>query len=489
MSVFTFKRIIMRNKVIFYLNGTRHQVGPDKSKMMLAEYLRYDQALTGTKIVCSEGDCGACSVLRYFPHIDGAENNNYIAINSCITLVANLDASSLITVDHLQRGDELHETQRAMLENHGSQCGFCTPGLVMSLAAIVEKKLARNETSITEKEAKNAMTGNLCRCTGYCSIIDAAKDIDLHKCQSLKERFYSKEQAADLREAFKTSVAMEDAGFRYFAPSTINEATAFYNDHSDVKIIASSTDLGVVHNKRKLKLTNLLSLHLVKELYEIKETDGNIIVGARVSLTEFRHYLKHNIKEFAHYLDVFASPQIKNIATVVGNVANASPIGDLPPALLAIRANAIIKGPTAQRIIALEDFFLDYRKTDLKSNEIITAISFEKPDKNLFIRLFKNSNRKDLDISAVNLALVYNNVFTIAAGGVAAIPLRLKKTEDFLNQNTLSQSTIEDAVKVLHAEFTPLSDVRASSSYRHILIENYFRRALKQLIKKKEVSE
>lgn len=468
----------MRNKIVFYLNGKRQELGAEFAGMMLGDYLRYEKSLTGTKIVCAEGDCGACSVLRFFPEAKGTDGNHYQAINSCITVVANLDGSSLVTVDALKDKNELHVSQAAMVKCHGSQCGFCTPGFVMALTGLVEEKVARKETTIESQEAKNCMTGNLCRCTGYQPIIDAALAMDLKTATSVKERFFSDHQKAALSESFKTGVALESDGFSYAAPKTISEALSYLKANPDAKIVGSATDLGVVHNKRKITLTKLLSLHLIPELYDITLVNNEITLGARVTMTELRHFVKDKCAELAHYLDVFASPQIKNTATVVGNIANASPIGDTPPALLALNASVIINGTKSVR---LSEFFLAYRKTALASGEIITGIKFPLPKKEADFKLYKNANRKDLDISAVNFGMHVEwtdktktaiKEITIAAGGVAATPLRLKLTEDFLKTSL----DIEAAVKILHSEFKPLSDVRATGAYRHVLVENFFRR-------------
>jgi xanthine dehydrogenase small subunit len=281
-----------------------------------------------------------------------------------------------------------------------------------------------------------------------------------------------------LEEAFKKGVALESNEFSYCAPKSIQEALDYLKANPDARIVGASTDLGVVHNKRKITLTKLLSLHLIEELYQIKEQNGMITLGARVTMNEFRHFMKDHSPEFAKYLDVFASPQIKNLATVVGNVANASPIGDTPPALLALNAWVVING---NKEMKLEDFFLAYRKTALAPGELITHIKLPVPRKGSDYRVFKNANRKDLDISAVNFAIHVEwkdqnkkeiSQITMAAGGVAAIPLRLKQTEQFLKQ----QLDVDGAVKILHSEFKPLSDVRATAAYRHVLVENFLRR-------------
>jgi xanthine dehydrogenase small subunit len=468
----------MRNEVVFYLNGKRHNVGAHHAGMMLADYLRYEKNLTGTKIVCAEGDCGACSVLRFFPHSKGTDSNNYLPINSCITVVANLDGSSLVTVDALKDKSEMHEAQKAMIKCHGSQCGFCTPGFVIALTGLVEEKLSRKETDLTVQEAKNCMTGNLCRCTGYQPIINSALAMDLEKAESVKKRFFTDHQRDVLNESFLTGLVLKSDDFSYAAPKTIKEALDYLAANPDARIVGAATDLGVIHNKRKITLSKLLSLHLIPELYEMSITNDDVVsIGARVTLNEFRHLIKDKCPELAHYLDVFASPQIKNLATLVGNVANASPIGDTPPALLALNATVVIN---KTKEIRLSEFFLAYRKTALKAGEIITAIKFSLPKTNSDFKLYKNANRKDLDISSVNLAIYVEwkdisktaiQEISIAVGGVAATPLRLVQTEDALKQSL----DLESAIKVLHAEFKPISDVRASGAYRHVLVENFFR--------------
>ncbi len=471
----------MRNKIIFYLNGKRKEEGADKASMMLADYLRYDQSLTGTKIVCAEGDCGSCSVLRYFPQV----SDQYLPVNSCITLLAQLDGSSLVTVDALKKNDQFHESQKAMITCHGSQCGFCTPGFVIALTGLVEEKVAKKEITISSAEAKNCMTGNLCRCTGYQPIINAALAMDLKNCESVKERFSSVPQATELQKAMTESLTIVSDTFKFYAPKTMKEALDILKKNPGIRIMASATDLGVVHNKRKIKLNQILSLHLIDELYKIQESGGLITIGARVTIAEFRSFVKKSIPEFANYLDVFASPQIKNIGTIIGNVANASPIGDTPPAFLALKATVLIEGPQGKKEIPLSDFYLGYRKINLSLEEIITGLKFMIPEKSSTLRLFKNANRKDLDISAVNFAIkvdwkdeknkIISDV-TIAAGGVAATPLRFKKTEKFILTHGLTSQNLDQAIKEMHSEFNPLSDVRATAAYRHVIVENYFKR-------------
>ncbi len=511
----------MRDKVIFYLNGERREIGLPQAGLMLADFLRYEVGLTGTKIVCAEGDCGACTVLRYFPQATFRTNlkknfkanfktdsktnlkkPQFVPVNSCITTVAQMDGSSLVTVDALAvhkfdaaRSDltQLSPVQESMVKCHGSQCGFCTPGFVMALQGLVEKKLKKKGDAncrISAADAKNALTGNLCRCTGYQPIIDSAVSLDLKQCQSVADRFFSTIQDKDLRAIIEKPLHLKSDSFEFYAPTSLKAATQYLGRHKDARLLAAATDLGVFHNKRKLRLQKTLSFHLLPELYEIKTVAKKwVSVGARVTLSELRRFIRTLSPEFARLLDLFASPQIKNVATLIGNVANASPIADTPPFLLASDATIELVGPRGRRSISIDDFFIAYRKTAVKHGEFISAIRFLLPTKNEKLQLRKVSARKDLDIAAVNSAFrmtwAKNDSAVIedlrlAIGGVAAIPLRLKKTEKCLIGQTLTVEAIEKAMPILQAEITPLSDVRGSSAYRRVLVENLLRRFLNE---------
>lgn len=464
-----------RDKVIFYLNGVRHEAGPEHARMMLADYLRYVKSLTGTKIVCAEGDCGACSVLRYFP----LEGKDFLPINSCITTVAQMDASSLVTVDALAQSG-LTPVQDAMVRCHGSQCGFCTPGFVVALTGLVEKKLARGDAGakIAEKEAKNALTGNLCRCTGYQPILEAAQSIPLANCEPLAKRFLTPAIQRDLKSVLKSSLVMQSDAFTFLAPTKLAELKKIKH----ARFIGAGTDLGVQHNKRKTRLENLVSLHLIPELYTAKKAKGTLTVGARVTLSRLREYTKGS--ELARFLDLFASPQIKNVATLVGNVGNASPIADTPPFLLASDALLHTLGPRGKRKLPFGEFFLGYRKTALRPGECITAIEFPLEAKNEKIALYKASQRKDLDISAVNAAFRFSfmdkNITSakIALGGVAATTIRLPKLEKFLAGKDLSSELTDKAAGLLQDEIRPLSDLRGSAAFRRVLAGNFLRQFL-----------
>ena len=482
-----------RNQVVFYLNGKRQEVSAEQSRKMLSDYLRYDLSLTGTKVVCAEGDCGACSVLKLFPRkAPPGSQNNFIPMNSCIMTVAQMDGASLVTVDALAKENkettELSPVQKAMLACHGSQCGFCTPGFVVAITGAIESKICSKkrggECGLTSQEAKNALTGNLCRCTGYQPIIDAATSIDFSQLESVAQRFYSKTQEKDLKKTQSTPVLLNHQKFSIYAPTTIKDAVNYFAKHKDARLIAASTDLGVLSNKGKIKFEKLLSLHLIPELYELKKLGkGRISVGARVTLSELRLFLRDLAPQFASFLDLFASPQIKNVATLIGNVGNASPIADTPPFLLVSDAIVHIASPKGKRKVPLDQFYLDYRKTILKVGEIITSIDFAIPKKNESLALYKTSQRKDLDISIVNTAIrvSWRNAektaikeINIAMGGIAATPLRFKKTENFLKGAENTEIILAKALAILHGEINPLSDLRGGSAYRRVLVENLF---------------
>lgn len=482
----------MRSHIVFYLNGVRHEVGGAHAGWMLADYLRQERALTGTKVVCAEGDCGACTVLRYFPRASEG-TARFLPVNACIATVAQMDGSSIVTVDALSEAGEspagFTPVQKAMMECHGSQCGFCTPGFVMALTGLVEKRLCgENKAPIGAQEAKNALTGNLCRCTGYQPIIDAAVGVPVRQCQPLRERFWSAAQEKDLQKALATAVAFKADGFSFFAPRTLKEVSAYLRRHRDARLLAAGTDAGVVHNKRKARLAHAVSLHLVKELYAVKAVGkGRLRVGARVTLSELRRAVKGPIPELARFLDLFASPQIKNVATLAGNVGNASPIADMPPFLLAADAVVHLYGAGARRTVPLDRFYLGYRKTALRRGELIAAIEFDVPGAQEKLALYKASQRRDLDISAVNAAFRAQwgdgrrlKGIRIALGGMAATPLRLKKTEAALLAGPIDETALDRAVEVFHGEMEPLSDLRGSGAYRRVVSESLLRRFFRE---------
>lgn len=477
-----------RDYLLVELNGEIRKIQHQTAGLMLSDFLRYERCLTGTKVVCAEGDCGACTVLK--APLSGA----FESMNSCIAPLALVDGTSVVTVEALASTTEhgqkkLTPAQDAMVQCHASQCGFCTPGFVMALTGLVEKKLAQKAvTPISEKEAKNVFTGNLCRCTGYQPILEAACKVDLKQCSPLSKTF-TKNRAA-LKKAVKTPVLIQHNDFTLYAPTELKQAAQYLAKNKEARLLGFCTDLGVQSNKGKIFLNHTVSLHLVEEIKKMSvikpasnKKPSRLRVGAAVSLSELRRKVQPSVPEFARFLDIFASPQIKNVATLAGNIANASPIADTPPFLLVANTVLHIVGPKGKRKIPLETFYVGYKKTALRAGELIAAIEFDLPSKSEKLGLYKISQRKDLDISTVNGAFRANlskdgqlQTIALALGGVAAVPLRLKKTEKFLLGKKPSGENLQKALQVLHTEITPLSDMRGTSAFRRITTENIFLR-------------
>ena len=467
------------DQITFYLNGTKESVPSHLSHLTLSDYLRYERNLTGTKVVCAEGDCGACSVLKINTQTPGP----LTAVNSCIHPLVNCHGNHIVTVEALAQKEKLHPSQKAMIDCHGSQCGFCTPGFVVALAGLCEKKKVEGEKLIKAAEVKNALTGNLCRCTGYESIIEAGVEMDPLAQASLTERYHTPEVQADLNKITARPMEINSSKFSFYAPKKLEDAQKYLAQNSDCQIVAGATDLGVVYNKRFDRPKKLLSLHLISECYRLEQKQGRVFVGAQVTLSALRNFLKKDFPEYSHYLDVFASPLIKNNSTLIGNIQTASPIGDNAPVMLTTDALVHLYNGTQAREVALKDYFKSYRVTEKRPEELITGISFQIPS-NKYYKIEKVCVRKDMDISIVNMAVAIENQngtissIEIALGGVAATPIRLKKTEAFLKNKKIDDSVLENALKMAQTEFTPLSDHRASAGYRRTLVHNLLKHHL-----------
>jgi len=488
----------MRDYAFFYLNGQAHKVRGKDLFLNLSDFLRIQKGLTGTKVVCAEGDCGACGVLRAFPKPQSKEVASFEAINSCIIRVGQMDGSSLVTVEALKdlapEGD-LHPAQKSMIECHGSQCGFCTPGFVIALAGAADKKQLD-----TEQAVKNELTGNLCRCTGYLPIIEAGLKMDTSKLKKLSSVFLNSEMLNELKKVQKQSLyslveADNNETYCFEAPATQKDLRVFRKAQPKSTLLGAGTDLGVAANKGRFRGKHFLSLHLLPELYLVKHSSKKLQIGARTTLNEFRKLLEvHPVLE--KFLHVFASPQIKNLGTVVGNVANASPIGDMPPLLLALDADLEIFTPSSPktRWIKLSDFYKAYKVTDLKVGEIIWSIRMNLPHANDHYQISKVSQRRDLDISCVNTGFVFRpsirksqgtlkaDEVRLALGGVGPTPLRLRATEEHLLSEGLSEDQIPVLLDLAQQEIQPLSDLRGSEAYRRLLAHGLLKKFFNEVL-------
>ena len=467
----------MRDYILVYINGKRNEVRGEAVFRSLAEYLRYDQQLTGTKVVCAEGDCGACTLLVADVGAERGDDGRlrYRAINSCITSVHHLDGCSVVTVEGLRDGRELSAVQTALAENHASQCGFCTPGFVCSVTALYDDK-----DVISAKDVKNYCTGNLCRCTGYKAIIDGALSVDRQKLRRVKDRYHDKSMLTDLLQHQLLPVRITANGRCYDRCVTLAEALALKAQDLDRGIVAGATDLGVLANKNRLKRTKFLSLAGIAELRKIELGPATIEVGAAVNLSALERVLDHQLPEFARYLHLFASPQIKHAATLVGNIANASPIGDTMPPLLVLDARLRIQKVAGRvREVRLADFYKGYKVMDLAPDELITQVIL--PRLVLYrqvFRVYKVSKRKDLDISTVSAAFFLSlqagviEEARIAFGGVGPYPSRIPALEAQVNGLTVSDAANVGLARQVRSHITPIDDLRGSASLRQDLAAN-----------------
>ncbi len=483
-----------RSEISFYLNGQKQTVTGEQTLVTVSDFLRYRKNLTGTKVVCAEGDCGACTAL--FAPIHEAETElRFKAINTCIFPVVNLDGAHLVTVEGLAMGpDELHPVQDAMIKCHGSQCGFCTPGFVCAMAAMTEDVLLKQkktggELELTEKKVKNSLTGNLCRCTGYQPIIEAALKTDLRKITALAKRYSSKAQLNELQKLAKTPVILEWTGGKVFLPTSIKQAAELKAKNKNLKIIAGATDLGVQVNKGRTTYTEVMSLQNIPQLWKVTATKSKLSVGARVSLARLQRYIESHDPELNRILNIFASPQIKNTGTLVGNAVNGSPIGDMIPYLLASDAEVVVVSKSGTRRIPISKFYLGYKKLALKQNEIVVSIEIPRRNEHDLLRLFKVSLRKDLDISAVTFAMRVRyfpktrdiQTARIVFGGVGPTVKRLDHFEKKWQGRQFNRDLLAGLALDIENHINPISDVRGSREYRLKLCKNLVIRAAHEL--------
>ncbi len=406
------------------------------------DWLRETRLLTGTKEGCNEGDCGACTVMV-------TDENGAKALNACILLLPQLHGKALRTIEGMAGPDGLaHPVQDAMVAHHGSQCGFCTPGIVVSLATAHLNGATNHDQQLA---------GNLCRCTGYAPIIRAAQAA----------------QGADvpdwMHDDLKALKGVSALAPAYIADST-DDLAAWYLDNPDATLIGGATDVGLWLTKRLLDLPKVAFLSGIKELKQIKITGNEIRFGAGVTITDLEQLMQDHHPSFAAMLRRFASTQIRNAATIGGNIANGSPIGDGPPALMALGAVLHLRRGSQTRELALEDFFIEYGKQNRKPGEFIEAISIAKQADNL--RCYKLSKRFDQDISAVcgcfNIVVEAGKITAarIAFGGMAGTPQRARHVETALIGQRWTMQTITAASKEFASDYTPMSDMRASAGYR-----------------------
>lgn len=454
----------------FLLNQQLREETTLSPNLTVLNYLREHVNKTGTKEGCGSGDCGACTVV-----LGEVVNGRlqYRSVNSCLTFVSALHGKQLITIEDLKNGNDLHPVQQAMVDFHGSQCGFCTPGFIMSMFA-----LAKTKADASRDEIMEALAGNLCRCTGYRPIIDAAES--LKQNQTLKDQFTEHEQQTidRLQNITAPKLNYEFDNKFAFSPSNSDELAQILLDNPDAHILAGGTDLALQVTQFNRELEKIVYVGNVADIKTIKETDTHIEIGANVTLTDAYTVLSSYFPSFGHLLHRFASLQVRNQGTLGGNIANASPIGDAPPLLIALNASILLRRGDSIREMPLEDYFVNYKVTKQQPSEFIQTIRIPKPETNQTFEAYKVSKRIDDDISAVcaafNFTLKNDEIkdVRVAFGGMAAIPERAKNCEKVLLNQPFSQQTIQNAMQALADDFQPISDFRASKEYRSEIAAN-----------------
>ena len=482
-------RTAANGTIRFVLDGLVNEVQCANPTRTVLDFLREDLGRTGTKEGCAEGDCGACTVV--LGELDGA-GVRFRAVNACIQFLPTLDGKELFTVESLKGADgALHPVQQAMVDCHASQCGFCTPGFVMSLFALYKSVDRPSREAIND-----AIAGNLCRCTGYRPIVDAGErmydygndprraDASWMNCSfsSPGDRQPSRgerEMIERLRAIERRDMLTIGAGGRrYFAPTRIPDLAAIRVEHPHARIVAGCTDVGLWVTKQHRDLDTVIYVGNVVELKTIAVTDSRIEIGAAASLTDAFAALVIHYPELDELFRRFASPPIRNAGTLGGNIANGSPIGDSMPALIALDTTLVLRSGERTREVALDAFYVAYQKTALEPGEFVERIRVPKPDPAAHVRSYKISKRFDQDISAVcgayRVAIEDGAVRSarIAYGGVAATPKRAPACERTLAGRPWTEQTVRAAMEALDGDFMPLTDMRASAAYRRTVTRN-----------------
>ncbi|HEV2551101.1 MAG TPA: xanthine dehydrogenase small subunit [Stellaceae bacterium] len=462
----------MGGEIRFLLNGAPRIVKDAAPTTTVLDFLRLGERASGTKEGCAEGDCGACTVVLGEAADEGIR---WQAINSCIAFLPQIDGKILLTVEGLAEAEALHPVQKALVDHDASQCGFCTPGFAMALFAFQHGGESPAPDAVHE-----ALAGNLCRCTGYRPIIAAAEAV-----AGATDRFDA--AAPALLEALAAltqggSISLEHQGERSFAPSSLDELLALRAEHPDAHLLAGGTDLALFVTKEYRTLPTVILLTRVPELRHLAVDGDAVTIGAAVTYTNALPVIERYWPSFARLIRRIGSRQIRNLGTIGGNIANASPIGDTPPALIALGATLRLRSRRGSREMPLEDFFIGYRKTALAADEIVESLRIPLPQAAQRFRTDKIAKRWDQDIAAVcaafNLTIRAGRIEAarIAYGGMAATPRRAARTEAALIGRAWDLPTVEIATAALAEDFQPIGDWRAGAAYRRDVAANLLRR-------------
>jgi xanthine dehydrogenase small subunit len=442
-----------------------------KPTTTVLNYLRDLSDHKGVKEGCAEGDCGACTVA--LGELDG-NKISYKAVDSCLVFLPMIHGKQIITVENLKNKGELHPVQSAMVECFGSQCGYCTPGFIMSLFA-----LYKNHNNPSKGIVEDALSGNLCRCTGYQFILYSA----LMACQNDGADHFSEKETQIVKllkeiNKDKKTISLITNNQCYFKPFNLDDALLLRKNYPDAILINGASDIALRQTKNNELLKDIIDLSAIDELKRFEENDDGYYFGSGLSLEALKNYSEKKLKPLYDILKVFGSLQIRNLATIGGNIGSASPIGDTLPVLIAYGAKVILQSAESRRDVSIEEYIKGYRKTDLRKDEIITSVFIPKLNEKSKIKTYKVSKRKDLDISTVSSAFrvsVENEIvkdICMAYGGMAEITKRAKTAETYLLKKKWSRTNIEVAMELIYNEFEPLSDARAESEFRRVAAKN-----------------
>ena len=472
------------NTVRFVLDGQIVEAQGVRRTTTVLDYLRERMHRTGTKEGCAEGDCGACVVMVGELN-EAADGINYVSVNSCIQLLPSLDGKSIKTVESLARADgSLHPVQQEMIKCHGSQCGFCTPGIVMSLVNLVQ-----TQPQPTRSEITDALSGNLCRCTGYKPIIEAASkacqqtsalklddDADL-QCLKAIRRARTPTLSLD-GDILVQPVVRTRKGNEFVSPATLEEVADYLARNPETTLLADSTEIGLQVNKQFTRPARIMYLGNVRALHQIDDLPEGWRIGAMASLTRVEQLLAGPYPDFAEVIRRFGSPPIRSTATLAGNIANGSPIGDSMPCLMALGARLILRRQNKQRSLPLDAFYVGQKKNVLAAGEFIEAIELPKPQAHQIFRAHKISKRFEQDISATCAAMSYSlkdgriSGVRLAYNGLSPSPCRAPKIEVVLEGKKPSEVSAEALDSAIAQSFTPRDGLRATWAYRALLARN-----------------
>jgi len=457
-----------RTEIRFLLNDDTvalSNVAPDET---LLDYLRLRRSLKGTKEGCAEGDCGACTVLVGRLH---QGKLTYESVNACIRFLGSLDGTHVVTIEHL-RGTEggLHPVQQAMVDFHGSQCGFCTPGFVMSLYGLWMRTPNPSDAAI-----EKSLQGNLCRCTGYEAIMRAARAISDYG-KAAKDPLVAERKAViakldAMRDGARVEIGTDKK--RLIIPADADDFAAVLEAEPTATVVAGSTDVGLWVTKHMRNISPVIFIAGLDDLKTISEDDGVITIGAGVTYTEAFAMLSKRISALGPLIDRIGGEQVRNMGTIGGNIANGSPIGDTPPPLIALGATLSLRKGKQRRTIPLEKFFIAYGKQDRQPGEFVEAVHVPIPARGTHFGVHKVTKRRDEDITATLGAFFVTlakdgtvETVRIAYGGMAATPKRASAVEAALLGKPWNEQTVEAALGEFAKDFTPLTDMRATAEYR-----------------------